>query len=992
LDDTGFADPGRSGAIRLHLLGPAALWSADGRELRSVLQQPKRFALLAYLCLAPRSGFLRRDTILGVFWPELDQAHARSALRQSLHFLRSALGPDSIANRGDEEIGVGPGAVWCDAVAFQAAVDAHRLEAALDLYRNDLLLGFFVAEAPEFERWVELERERLRRLATDTAWRIAETADAASSEMAVQWARRAVALTPDDETAIQRLLRFLLRRGDRAGALRAYESFRRRFETEYGLQPSAETRALVREIRHVEGLLPNEAESGVGDELHELAASRSRTHAGAGTPVHPEREAGATRGGDLDALQPSRARRPSPRVILAAMAAVTIAVSSLWRILSARPDQAADTIGDLVVISPFEVLDARFEVWGEGLMSVLAANLDGAGPLSTVSPTVAMSRWDGGFDRESAVRLGRATHAASTITGRVFGAGADSVRIVAMLVDARRGEPIGTIEVRGPDDRIDRLTDSLTLQLLREMGRTRPIGAVRFAAIGSRSLPALKAYLKGDRFYRRTQWDSAIVYYRLATELDSTFAPAIRRIGNALMWQGVAGGEVARAFHERAGRYNHGLAPRDSLLVLADSLASALFGFDEDPDWWVHARRHTETLEDALRRYPDDPEMWNALGEAGFHFRTVMGISSSEMLAAFDRAIALDSAFAPAYLHPVSLAMANGDSARALRYAKEYLRRAHGGVTARGIALFVQVAERGGLTAGDSAEYVTRTEPGELFEAWAPLTDLPDSAESCLRISRWLASRRWLAPMPFADPAFNNNLHARSLAFRGHVREAYRVANAGDPALFAELAWLGAIPEAEARTQFRAWLLAGNVDAARGALPWWALQHDTSDIAEFSRRALSAAESGGVRDVRAHRVLRDRAAHDTSAAQAWLALARGDTAAALRLFLAVPDSLCPGCYAQRIARAELLLKADRIAEARAILSLELTAIVGGPRPMEIRWRLLRAQAAQRAGDDDTSASAGFRNVLAMWHDADPVLQPFVDTARAALQRLTRPGS
>jgi len=84
--------------------------------------------------------------------------------RQALHFLRSALGPEILENRGDEELGVRPGSLWCDAAAFQAAVEAGQLQDALDLYRNDLLPGFFVAEAPEFERWVELERERLRRL------------------------------------------------------------------------------------------------------------------------------------------------------------------------------------------------------------------------------------------------------------------------------------------------------------------------------------------------------------------------------------------------------------------------------------------------------------------------------------------------------------------------------------------------------------------------------------------------------------------------------------------------------------------------------------------------------------------------------------------------------------------------------------------------------------------------------------------------------------
>src|SRR2546428_3334174 len=35
-----------------------------------------------------------------------DQEHARAALRQSLHVLRTALGADTLVSRGDEEIGL----------------------------------------------------------------------------------------------------------------------------------------------------------------------------------------------------------------------------------------------------------------------------------------------------------------------------------------------------------------------------------------------------------------------------------------------------------------------------------------------------------------------------------------------------------------------------------------------------------------------------------------------------------------------------------------------------------------------------------------------------------------------------------------------------------------------------------------------------------------------------------------------------------------------
>src|SRR5512144_517104 len=80
------------GMIYLRTLGGLDLRDADGRELRPVIGQPKRFALLAYLAQAGHQGFRRRDTITALFWPELDQEHARGALRQALRFLRRELG------------------------------------------------------------------------------------------------------------------------------------------------------------------------------------------------------------------------------------------------------------------------------------------------------------------------------------------------------------------------------------------------------------------------------------------------------------------------------------------------------------------------------------------------------------------------------------------------------------------------------------------------------------------------------------------------------------------------------------------------------------------------------------------------------------------------------------------------------------------------------------------------------------------------------------
>jgi len=143
--------------IELFTLGGIDL-KEQGRDLSEALVQPKRFALLAYLAVAQPFGFHRRDRLVALFWPELDQEHARTALRKAVHGLRAVLGDDAIMGRGAEELGLNPDRWWVDVRAF----DEADVDEGLRLYRGDLLDGFFISGAPEFERWLDAERDRLR--------------------------------------------------------------------------------------------------------------------------------------------------------------------------------------------------------------------------------------------------------------------------------------------------------------------------------------------------------------------------------------------------------------------------------------------------------------------------------------------------------------------------------------------------------------------------------------------------------------------------------------------------------------------------------------------------------------------------------------------------------------------------------------------------------------------------------------------------------------
>ena len=236
--------------MRLRTFGSIDLRRADGHEIHSVLAQPKRLALLVYLAAAPAGHFHRRDTLLGIFWPELANDRARASLRKAIHLLRQALGEGAIIRRGDDEIGIDHDLIWCDVEALRGALESGDVESALDLYRGPFLEGFFIADAPEFETWSSDMRTHLRESVARGFMRAAERHEQACDNVgAALWARHALALLPQDEQSLRFLLGLLDRVGDRAGAIEAYDTFSRQLTAEYGDEPSAESQRLIEKIR-----------------------------------------------------------------------------------------------------------------------------------------------------------------------------------------------------------------------------------------------------------------------------------------------------------------------------------------------------------------------------------------------------------------------------------------------------------------------------------------------------------------------------------------------------------------------------------------------------------------------------------------------------------------------------------------------------------------------------------------------------------------------
>jgi serine/threonine-protein kinase len=598
--------------------------------------------------------------------------------------------------------------------------------------------------------------------------------------------------------------------------------------------------------------------------------------------------------------------------------------------------------------------------------------------LRSVPPTTVIRRWSGRADRLSASELGRRTRARLIVFGNLIGAGPDSVRLTATALDALSERPLAEVELREATDRMDRLADSLTLRLLRELGRSRKIEVFRTGSLGSTSLPALKAFLQGEQWFRRAAWDSALAAYEQAIALDSTFPLALRRASQVIGWQRSAFDSVSEALALRAGALNHGLAPRDSLLVTADSLYAVVYATTPLTDGSVVRRAHA-VAQELTRRYPDDFESWFTLGEAQYHFGSPVGSRPRQALESFQQTIAIDSSFAPAYIHAVELALWLEGPDAGERYAAGYLRLGSTGGAASGIALAQRIMRAARSRPSEISQLVGDATPAALLDAVAAFRRSPDSTEVAIALTRALADA------PAGDAGWlTRDARLRRVAgsqlYRGHVSDVAEMVfdTPGMPApLLVETALLSSSPPDSAAPVFRRWLNQGPTPAVL-ALPWWTARRDSAAIRELERKSDSSARSS------ADSGLRARAGYASAAARAYLTLLRGDTAAAIRRFETLPDSLCFFCYLQRFTLAQLLSAKREDRKVFRLLDAWLNEFLV---PSEVLWIMERARVAERLGERETAAR-DYQYVADVWRRADAPLQPYVAEARDGLVRVT----
>ena len=226
--------------IEVSLLGPPRV-ERDGLLL--AFDTRKALALLAHLALTDRPR--PRDALADLLWPGNDPEHARGALRRTLSTLRTAVGAERVEATRDHVLLVRGSDLVVDVDRFRALRSRGDLEGAAAAYTGDLLEGFAVRDAPDFEDWLREQAQALDRELTSTLADLAAAREAAGDAAgALQVVRRWLAADPLHEPAHRALIRLYALTGDRAAALSQYRDCVRTLSRELGVPPLPETTAL----------------------------------------------------------------------------------------------------------------------------------------------------------------------------------------------------------------------------------------------------------------------------------------------------------------------------------------------------------------------------------------------------------------------------------------------------------------------------------------------------------------------------------------------------------------------------------------------------------------------------------------------------------------------------------------------------------------------------------------------------------------------------
>jgi tRNA A-37 threonylcarbamoyl transferase component Bud32/tetratricopeptide (TPR) repeat protein/TolB-like protein len=512
-----------------------------------------------------------------------------------------------------------------------------------------------------------------------------------------------------------------------------------------------------------------------------------------------------------------------------AVAAVGVMATIALRATRAKVDPSLS----VVAVLPFApgTPDSALTALGRELVTTIGATLDGVGEIRTVDRYAVLKATSAGpLGFEQAAALARRLAAGTFVQGTVSRDG-QNVRLDVGLYRAGTNDPLGTnIVVRAPLDSLSIMSDSVAWAVLARLWRSGKPPSPSLASLTTRSLPALKEYLDGERLVSEDRGGDAAAAFQRAAGADSSFWLAAWRYNWARSWMDE---DADTAFARRYEAHLEAFAPRDRLIIEAEK-ASATESY----------AAHLARVRLVTERFPDDWPAWFFYADHLLHGGPLTGHSRDEARAALERTVQLNPDLTPAWQHLV-LASLGLDSAVAGRAVRTWARLS--GAGARGedwssdlgpAELVLRAEANGGHLPESLLDSVARAVtdsggPGRpLLGAALTVFGFPGAAIAVSRrllraapagpyaaTDRHLIALAWLARGGWDSALVAFDDYARGAPERASAVQTYALATLG--------AWLGVLPttaaaerRAEAVRHVSAVAPGPDAEAHRAELAW----------------------------------------------------------------------------------------------------------------------------------------------------------------------------
>jgi len=166
-------------------------------------------------------------------------------------------------------------------------------------------------------------------------------------------------------------------------------------------------------------------------------------------------------------------QRPGTARIVAGLVLLALTGGTVGAVLFVRAMNRTRLDDRLLAVAPLALGAAELDSAGAAIAARVIERLRGA--VRSVPAATALRAWDGHVaPAEAVVLLAQRTGAGLVVLAQLWPQGrgaADSVRLVARLLDVSRNAVLARYEIRAPRAEASALGDSLARLLLRELGR-----------------------------------------------------------------------------------------------------------------------------------------------------------------------------------------------------------------------------------------------------------------------------------------------------------------------------------------------------------------------------------------------------------------------------------------------------------------------------------------------------------------------------------------